>query len=169
MNPADLTNPDIAGPRALRDAFGTFPSGVVVLAAKGPDGHPAGMACSSFTSVSLDPPMAHVCIDAKSSTREPLFAAERIGVSVLSHHQLTLCRQMSRKGVDRFNGVEWIESSGGAILLEGAASWFECTRSHEVQMGDHFVEVLSIDGVRSFPEQAPLVFHASEFKRLHDA
>jgi len=166
VNPADLDDPAIAGSRALRDAFGTFPSGVVVLAALGPGGNPVGMACSSFTSVSLDPPMAHVCVDAASATRLPLFSAARIGVSVLAHDQLELCRQMSRRGTDRFDGVTWTRGGDGAILLAGAASWFECGRDREVRLGDHFVEVLTIEGVRVFGEREPLVFHASEFRRL---
>ena len=52
------TNQDL-DPRRLRDAFGIFPSGVVAVAAN-VDGRPVGLAASSFTSVSLEPPLVSI-------------------------------------------------------------------------------------------------------------
>ena len=49
------TNQDL-DPGRLREAFGAFPSGVVAVAAD-VDGVATGLAASSFTSVSLDPPL----------------------------------------------------------------------------------------------------------------
>ena len=49
------TNQDL-DPRRLREVFGVFPSGVVAVAAD-VDGVHVGLAASSFTSVSLDPPL----------------------------------------------------------------------------------------------------------------
>ncbi|MGZ4575332.1 MAG: flavin reductase family protein, partial [Mycobacteriaceae bacterium] len=54
-------------PTALREVFGAFPSGVVVLAAT-IDGEQIGMAARSFTSVSLDPPLVSVCVATQSRT-----------------------------------------------------------------------------------------------------
>jgi hypothetical protein len=45
----------------LRQAFSCFPSGVTAICSL-IDGAPAGMATSSFTSVSLDPPVVLVCV-----------------------------------------------------------------------------------------------------------
>ncbi|API57108.1 hypothetical protein BMW22_37540 (plasmid) [Rhizobium leguminosarum] len=53
-------------PRALRDAFGAFPTGVTVVTACDGDGHPIGFTANSFTSVSLNPPLLLVCL-AKTS------------------------------------------------------------------------------------------------------
>ena len=47
--------------RTLRDAFGAFPSGVVAVAAS-VRGQLAGIAASSFTSVSVDPPLVSFSI-----------------------------------------------------------------------------------------------------------
>ena len=54
------TNQDL-DPRRLRDAFGVFPSGVVAVAAE-VDGSLTGLAASSFTSVSLEPPLVSFSI-----------------------------------------------------------------------------------------------------------
>ena len=53
--------------RELRNAFGAFPTGVVAVAALGRDG-PIGIAASSFTPVSLDPPIVSVNFAHTSST-----------------------------------------------------------------------------------------------------
>ena len=49
-------------PRALRDAFGAFMTGVTVVTAHDADGNPLGFTANSFTSVSLDPPLVSFCI-----------------------------------------------------------------------------------------------------------
>ena len=59
--------------RTLRDAFGAFPSGVVAVAAS-VKGQLTGIAASSFTSVSIDPPLVSFSI---STTTESRPAASR--------------------------------------------------------------------------------------------
>ena len=54
-------------PRTLRDAFGAFPSGVVAVAAS-VKGQLTGIAASSFTSVSIDPPLVSFSIANASRT-----------------------------------------------------------------------------------------------------
>ena len=44
--------------RALRHAFGCFTTGVTVITTVREDGGPVGLTANSFTSVSLDPPLA---------------------------------------------------------------------------------------------------------------
>ena len=45
-------------PRTLRDALGCFATGVTVVTAISGDGTPVGLTVNSFTSLSLDPPLA---------------------------------------------------------------------------------------------------------------
>ena len=63
------TNQDL-DPVRLREAFGTFPSGVVAVAAE-VDGVLTGLAASSFTPVSLDPPLVQFSIANTSKTWRP--------------------------------------------------------------------------------------------------
>ena len=62
LESGDLTN-DV-----LRHAFGMFPSGVTAVCALA-DGAPVGLAASSFTSVSLEPPLVSFSVATK--TRMP--------------------------------------------------------------------------------------------------
>ena len=54
--------PDLSNLRELRNAFGTFMTGVTVVTTREQGGIPRGFTANSFTSVSLDPAMLSICI-----------------------------------------------------------------------------------------------------------
>ena len=152
-------------PAHLRRVFGAFPSGVTALAAL-VDGRPVGMAASSFTSVSLAPPLVSVCVAHSSTTWPVLRRSGRLGVSVLSADQEPAGRQLAATGVDRFARLTWDATPGGAVLLDGASAWLTCSTEQQVRAGDHDIVVLRVHDLDADPELAPLVFHASRFRRL---
>jgi flavin reductase (DIM6/NTAB) family NADH-FMN oxidoreductase RutF len=78
------TNQDLE-PTRLRKAFGVFPTGVVAVAAE-VDGRLVGLAASSFTSVSRDPPLVSFSIANVSRTWPDLRRAVHLGVTVLADH-----------------------------------------------------------------------------------
>ncbi|WP_345068264.1 flavin reductase family protein [Leifsonia kafniensis] len=157
----------------LRNVFSCFPSGVVSLCAltTDSDGAPAphGMVASSFTSVSIDPPLVSVYIATGSSTWDKLRTVDRIGVSVLGAEHSILGRQMSVKGVDRFAGIEWRTRQNGAVFLDGAAAMLECSVESESEVGDHVLVVLRLHDVETDMKVRPLVFHHSRFTQLKDS
>jgi flavin reductase (DIM6/NTAB) family NADH-FMN oxidoreductase RutF len=149
---------------SLRETYGRFPSGVVALAAMR-DHLPVGLAASSFTSVSISPPLVSVSIQLTSTTWPLLADRPVLGLSILSSAQDLVCRQLAAVGVNRFDGVDWVASDDGAILLRGAVGWLTCTIERSVRAGDHDLVLLR---VRKVAPRAgtPLVFHASAFHRL---
>jgi flavin reductase (DIM6/NTAB) family NADH-FMN oxidoreductase RutF len=149
----------------LRRAFGCFPSGVTALCALS-DGEPAGLAASSFTSVSMDPPLVSVCIQHTSRTWPKLREQPRLGLSVLAEEQDEVCARLASKEGDRFAGVDWFASDDGGVFVHGATLWLDCTISEEVRCGDHDIVLLHVHGLSAAPDASPLIFHASRFRRL---
>ena len=149
----------------LRKVFGCFPSGVTAVCAL-VDGEPVGMAASSFTSVSLDPPLILVCADNNSATWAKLQEAPRLGVSILSADQDIACRQLAARNGDRFSECQWTATDDGAVFIVGASAWLDCSMWNEVRAGDHRIAVLRIVALEADPSIEPLVFHASGFARL---
>lgn len=149
----------------LRQAFSCFPSGVTAVCAT-LDGTPVGMAASSFTSVSLSPPLVSVCIDRASATWPRLRESASLGVSVLGEEHDRVCRQLASKDADRFAGLDLHRGNGGALLVAGAVAWLECQVHSELPAGDHVIALLEINGLKATPEASPLVFHLSRFRRL---
>ncbi|MEN3615745.1 flavin reductase family protein [Plantactinospora sp. ZYX-F-223] len=151
--------------RELRRVFSTFPTGVVAIAAV-VDGAPTGLAASSFTSVSLDPPIVSLCVAHTSTTWPVLRSAPSYGISVLSVDQEQACRQLSSRGVDRFAALGWRVSDGGAVFLDGASAWLDCTLLEQITAGDHDIVLLRVHDLGGDVEIAPLVFHASQYRSL---
>lgn len=161
------TNQDL-DPARLRQAFGFFPSGVVAVAAQ-VDGRPVGLAASSFTSVSLDPPLVSVNLDVGSKTWPDLRRAPHLGVTILADHHADVCRQLAGAVEHRFDGVAHSVTDDGALLLDDGLARFDCTVYREVEAGDHvlvLLELHAVDHVDAAAALAPLVFHRSGFSRL---
>lgn len=148
----------------LRIGFSMFPSGVVALCAL-VDGVPIGLAASTFTPVSLDPPLVSVCVAHTSSTWPVLRDQPLLGVSVLSVGHRDVVRQLAAKGQDRFAGVDY-EVEDGAVLLQGASMSAGCSVDRVLPVGDHDIVVLEVRFVRPHPDIAPIVFHASGLHAL---
>jgi flavin reductase (DIM6/NTAB) family NADH-FMN oxidoreductase RutF len=153
-------------PLVLRRVFGTFPTGVAALAAVVGEA-PHGIAVSSFTSVSLEPAMVLVCVAHPSTTWPTLSKAPRLGISVLAADQEQACRQLGAKDGDRFAGLEWHATDDGAVLLDGASAWLECSVEQQNRAGDHDIVVLRVHGLDGDHSVSPLVFHGSRLRRLY--
>lgn len=157
------TNQDL-DPARLRQAFGTFPTGVVAVAAE-VDGRLVGLAASSFTSVSLDPPLVSLNLARTSKTWPDLRRASRLGLTVLADHHGPLCRQLAGPVEDRFAGVEVTVTDQGAVLVDDGLARFETTIHREVEAGDHVLVLLELHAVDRTDGSA-LVFHNSGFGRV---
>ncbi|MEP9384723.1 flavin reductase family protein [Nocardioides sp. KR10-350] len=157
------TNQDL-DPAALRRAFGVFPSGVVAVAAV-VDGTPLGLAASSFTSVSLDPPLVSFAVAGTSKTWPELRRATHLGVTVLAESHREVCRQLAGPVDQRFDGIPVSASDDGALTLDEGVARFDCTIYREVEAGDHVLVLLALHAVEH-SEGQPLVFHRSGFGRL---
>ncbi len=149
----------------LRKAFGRYPTGVTAICAD-EHGVPVGFAASSFNTVSADPPLVSLCVQDTSTTWPHVKPSARIGVSVFAVKQNLIARQMASKSGDRFAGVDWIEGEGNALLIAGAAAWFETSIEFEQTVGDHEVIILRVHRLGFDANQEPLVFGDSKFQEL---
>lgn len=157
------TNQDLH-PGRLRDAFGVFPSGVIAVAAE-VDGVLTGLAASSFTSVSLDPPLVSFSIARTSKTWPDLRRAPHLGITVLAEQHGDVCQQLAGPVEQRFEGIDVSTSKECAVTLDEGVARFDCTIYSEVEAGDHMVILLRLHAVEHSYGQ-PLIFHRSAFGRL---
>ncbi|WP_345379990.1 flavin reductase family protein [Pseudonocardia yuanmonensis] len=149
----------------LRRAFSSFPSGVAAVCTR-VDDLPVGVAASSFTTVSVEPPLVSVNMRHESTTWPLLRAGRRLGLSVLALGQEDICRRLAGDAAHRFDGTDWMGHADGGVFIEGATMWLDCSLHAEIPAGDHDVVLLRIHGIRVSPETEPLVFHGSRFRRL---
>jgi len=152
-------------PAALKQVYGSFPSGVTAICAY-LDGGPVGIAASSFTSVSIDPPLVSLCVQRTSTTWPMLSCASRLGVSVLGETHDVACRQIAARTGDRFAGIRWDRTEEGAVLLHNSAAWLVCSVEQTVPAGDHELILMRVHSLGVQTDVSPLVFHSSRFRQL---
>ena len=161
------TNQDL-DPVELRQAFGIFPSGVVAVAAE-VDGAYVGLAASSFTSVSLDPPLVSFSVANTSKTWPDLRRASHLSVTVLADHHGAVARQLAGRVDQRFAGIDLTVTDDGAVTLDDGLAMFDCSVYREVEAGDHTIVLLQLHAVEHADTSLPLVFHRSGFGRMADS
>jgi flavin reductase (DIM6/NTAB) family NADH-FMN oxidoreductase RutF len=152
-------------PVTFRRVLAAYPSGVVIVAAVVED-RPTGLAASSFTSVSLEPPLVSLCIAHTSTTWPLLQSVRRVGVSVLSADQENVARALSSKSVDRFAGLDWYTGPVGAVRIGGASAWLDCAIETVMRAGDHDIVLLRVLEFDGDPSVDPLVFHGSAYRKI---
>ncbi|OIJ69887.1 flavin reductase family protein [Streptomyces mangrovisoli] len=156
----------------FRRVLGTFASGVAVVTAPAAEGEPgpAGFACQSFSSLSLDPPLVAFMVGRTSSTWPRIARAGVFCVNVLGADQGALCRAFAVSGADKFAGVAYDAAPvSGAPRLVGAVSWIDCAVHAVHTGGDHLVVVGRVAALGTADDDAPggpLIFHRGRFARL---
>lgn len=146
--------------RALRDAFGQFPTGVTVITIPTRDG-PMGFTANSFASVSLNPPLV-LWSPARASMRYPFFAAaELYAIHILGAEELDLCRRFVRGG-SGFDGLDHEINEEGVPVIPGTLARFDCKRESAHEGGDHLIIVGRVIRVLTRPG-APLIFSQGRY------
>ncbi|MFE2154851.1 flavin reductase family protein [Streptomyces sp. SPB4] len=159
------------GPAEFRAVLGNFASGVTVITAPAAEGEegPAGFACQSFASLSLDPPLVTFMVARTSTTWPRIARAGVFCVNVLGAEQGELCRSFAVSGADKFAGVAHRPAPvTGSPQLDDVPAWIDC-RIHAVHTGgDHLIVVGRVVAMGAAGEGDPLLFHKGRFGRLAD-
>ncbi|MEV5594943.1 flavin reductase family protein [Streptomyces sp. NPDC052496] len=131
---------------------------------------PAGFACQSFASLSLDPPLVTFMVARTSTTWPRIARAGVFCVNILGAHQEGLCRAFAVSGADKFAGVFYTPAPvTGSPRLAGAPAWVDCTVQAVHTGGDHLIVVGRVAALGTDPDAArsgPLLFHRGAFARF---
>ena len=149
-------------PREFRKALGSFATGVTIITTRAADGSPIGLTCSSFNSVSLDPPLVLWSLENRSLSLPVFQAARHWAVHVLASDQEELSGRFARRGANKFAGLTLEQGVGGVPLLTGCTARFQCRNAFQYDGGDHVIFVGEVERFdRS--DAAPLVFHGGRY------
>jgi flavin reductase (DIM6/NTAB) family NADH-FMN oxidoreductase RutF len=129
-------------PDQFRSALRHWGSGVAVVSAHG-DGQHHGMTVSSFSSVSLDPPLVSVCCAEGTRTLELIKASGQFAVSILSSSQRAVSDHFAAVDTmdDRFSGQPYAVAENGCAVLDDAVAHLQCAVVAQHLAGDHWIVV----------------------------
>jgi flavin reductase len=153
----------------LRTVLGSFATGVTVVTVGGRTPH--GMTANSFASVSLDPPLALVCIRREATMHQAIIRTGSFAISVLASDQEGAARFFADAGrpagARQFEHVESVEGAcTGAPLICGALAWLECELWRTYDGGDHSIFVGRLISLGSRDAEGALLFLGGRFQRF---
>ncbi len=137
--------PDVDA-RDLRNALGTFVTGVTVVTTLDADGQPWGFTANSFTSVSLDPPLVLICIAKSASTLPTFEAATGYAVNILAEGQRDLSGLFASRHDEKFARLSWRPGPAGNPILPDVVAWLDCTMHDKIDAGDHLILIGQVQG-----------------------
>lgn len=150
--------------RLLRDQA----SSVVVVTANGE--RSIGFTATSFTSVSLHPPLASFCVNRSSSSWPVIAAVPYVAVHLLAEGQERLARTFAARGIDRFaEPTRWHPGRYGVPLLDGVLTRLLCRVVGRVPAGDHSIVLVEpvhgerLDDRQPGRQRAPLLYHDGRY------
>jgi flavin reductase (DIM6/NTAB) family NADH-FMN oxidoreductase RutF len=124
---------------------------------------------SSLCTLSLEPPLISVAVDARSPLVAAVRGSGRYAVAVLADHQEPLARRFAARGAGRalglFRGAPMLTGATGAPVLEDCLAWFDCRVHAVLPGGDHALLVGRVAEAGERPGE-PLLYHDGRFCSL---
>jgi 3-hydroxy-9,10-secoandrosta-1,3,5(10)-triene-9,17-dione monooxygenase reductase component len=155
----------------FKEALSSWATGVSVVAARA-GGLEHGVTVSSFTSLSLDPPLVLVCLQTKSTLLPMVAEAGRFSVSVLAADQQGVSTHFASVG--RAPGAHSAYLEGGDAdgdnqavpVVRGAAAWLRCALHERLSHGDHVIVMGRVVAAHAEAGRAPLLYHRRGYHDL---
>jgi flavin reductase ActVB len=147
---------------ALKD----FAAGVTIVTSADLAGRPLGATVSSFTSLSLEPPLVLVCLKEESQTVRAVRQRQAFVVHILERTQAALARTFATDNAEKFAGATYSFNAAGVPCLDGCPSLLECRLEAEVPGGDHIILIGLVEAARPSAHFEPLVYAQRDFYEL---
>lgn len=121
-----------------------------------------GTTVSSFTSISLEPPLILVSLAHKLYTHQVVKSSGVFAVSILHHQQAELGKLFAGMYPhidDRFATHDWFTAVTGSPILSNALGWVDCRTVQEITAGDHTIFLGEVVDANTSELHPPLLYH----------
>jgi len=150
-------------PAAFRKVLGHFCTGVTVIAGADETGIPSGLACQSFTALSLDPPLVLVCPGRGSTSWPHIERTGRFTVNVLAEDQQHVSAAFGSRTGAKFDAAPWRVTARGAVVLDDVLAWLDCDIDAIHDGGDHQIVVGAVRELCVMRDHGPLLFFRGSY------
>jgi len=151
----------------FKAALGSWASGVSVVTTNAA-GKLYGLTVSSFSSLSLDPPLILVCLNNENRLPTMISEAEGFAVSILSRTQETASNYFARSGrpaTTEFTEIEGEWTPSGQPVIAGALATIVCELREQIPQGDHTIVVGEVIQATS-GDGEPLLYYRRKYRSV---
>ncbi|ONH30772.1 flavin reductase family protein [Pseudofrankia asymbiotica] len=154
---------DDVDPGTFRRVLGHFCTGVTIVTSLDDSGSPAGLACQSFTSLSLDPPLVLICPGRSSTSWPRIQRTGRFTVNVLAEDQQDVSVAFGSTSARKFDAVPWHTTDRGAVVLDNVLAWVHCDIEATYDGGDHQIVVGAVRQMHILRDHGPLLYFRGDY------
>lgn len=155
--------------REFRHALSQLATGVTVVTAERENGRVHGMTASSFTSVSLEPPLILVCVAEQAQLLTLIREKKRFGVNILKQSQHAVAEYFAQTvesaEMEAKLGIKYRWTPTGIPLLEDGLAHVGCNLVAAHVSGDHTIFVAEVESAEVHNGE-PLVHFRGEYWRM---
>jgi 3-hydroxy-9,10-secoandrosta-1,3,5(10)-triene-9,17-dione monooxygenase reductase component len=159
----------------FKEALASWASGVAVVATRA-GGLIHGLTVSSFTSLSLDPPLVLACLANTTRVLPMITAAGAFSVSVLDREQEATSNYFASPTREPAHELAHIDPApfgavageGGLPVVADALAHLACTLHAAPVQGDHTIIIGRVTAARARPDGAPLLYHRRRYRQLDE-
>ncbi len=147
------------------------PSAVTVVTAAGSQ-EARGTTISSFTSVSMKPPLISFNVKQGRQMHQVLRDASHFAVHILCDGHSRLGDHFAvpdRSGCDQLAAVSHHRDGFNTPILEDAIAVIRCRRYASYEAGDHSIIIGEVSGVQHLSESPPLLYYDRSYRKLGNA
>ena len=123
---------------------------------------------SSFTSVSLSPPLILVSLAKGSALHDVIAGSKFFAVNFLADDQKSVSDRFAGRVevADRFEGIKFKAGVTGSPVIDGVRAVIECRSWKVFQGGDHSIVVGEVVGARVMGAKRPLVYYTQQYTTI---
>ncbi|KAA3658011.1 MAG: flavin reductase [Chloroflexi bacterium] len=154
----------------FKQAMSQYAAGVTVITTVHQE-KPIGITATSFSSLSLDPPLVIVNLSKKLFTHQVILESGIFAVNMLKSSQKELGMRFAGMipGVeDRFEGLDVKTAVTNSPILTNSLAWVDCRVWATYEGGDHTIFVGEVVDVNSSSDGVPLVYSNRQWQGVSE-
>jgi flavin reductase (DIM6/NTAB) family NADH-FMN oxidoreductase RutF len=155
---------------SFRFVMRQWASGVSVVSTQH-EGINHGMTVSSFSSVSLEPPLVTISLMKNSRTHDFVISAGNFGITILSDNQEKISKIFAGQipeTKNRFNGLEtWTLITGSPLLKDGLA-FLDCKLAGAYDFGTNSLLIGEVVAAKVGSGDRPLLYFDQQYHLLQE-
>jgi flavin reductase (DIM6/NTAB) family NADH-FMN oxidoreductase RutF len=144
----------------FRSVLSRWASGVSVVTSND-GGMLYGLTVSSFSALSLDPPLILVCLATANRIVGMIEASGGFAVSILSSEQMGASQYFARPGrlpTREFTEIEGQWTASGQPIIAGSLAWLTCHTHALLPHGDHTICIGRVEETAVNAAKEPLLY-----------
>ena len=164
-----IESPEI-DPEQVRQTMRRWATGVTVVTSCH-NGFRHGMTVSSFTSISLSPPLLLVSLQHEARTHSLVKSSRVFGVTLLREDQAAISDRFAGRlseESNRFEGLQTFDLLTGSPFLQDGLAFMDCQVAQEISIGDHTLFIGRIVALQTAPAGQPLIYFDRHYHSLKE-